>query len=53
MGQGDGRGPRGTHFLAALARAEEDYLGRLMKTHDANEGIDAWMHKRSPHWRHA
>jgi enoyl-CoA hydratase/carnithine racemase len=44
-----GRGPA---FLAALARAEELYLGRLMDTHDANEGIAAWLGKRPPHWEH-
>jgi cyclohexa-1,5-dienecarbonyl-CoA hydratase len=53
MSAGDGRGPRGADFLTALARAEEAYLGRLMETHDANEGIEAWQHKRSPTWRHA
>jgi hypothetical protein len=42
-----GRGPA---FLAALAQAEELYLGRLMDTHDANEGIAAWMGKRPPRW---
>jgi cyclohexa-1,5-dienecarbonyl-CoA hydratase len=44
-----GRGPA---FLAALAQAEELYLGRLMDTHDANEGIAAWLGKRPPHWEH-
>ncbi|MEO6463669.1 MAG: enoyl-CoA hydratase-related protein [Candidatus Eisenbacteria bacterium] len=53
MGGGDGRGPRGAAFLAALARAEKDYLGRLMETHDANEGVAAWMAKRPPTWRHS
>ena len=53
LGLGDGRGPRGADFLAALALAEEQYLARLMETHDANEGIAAWMAKRPPTWRHA
>lgn len=44
-----GRGPA---FLAALAGAEERYLRRLMETHDANEGIAAWMEKRAPRWQH-
>jgi cyclohexa-1,5-dienecarbonyl-CoA hydratase len=53
LGQGDGRGPRGAAFLTELALAEEAYLGRLMQTHDANEGVAAWMAKRPPAWRNA
>jgi len=50
MGGGDGRGARGATFLAALERAEALYLERLMATHDANEGVAAWMEKRAPEW---
>ena len=51
MGGGDGRGPRGAAFLAALDAAEKHYLERLMATHDANEGVAAWMEKRPATWR--
>jgi cyclohexa-1,5-dienecarbonyl-CoA hydratase len=51
MAGGDGRGPRGAAFLAALDAAEKSYLERLMATHDANEGIAAWMEKRTAQWK--
>jgi cyclohexa-1,5-dienecarbonyl-CoA hydratase len=51
MGAGDGRGPRGRAFLAALDAAEELYLEKLMATHDANEGVAAWMEKRAAQWQ--
>jgi cyclohexa-1,5-dienecarbonyl-CoA hydratase len=35
----------------ALDHAERDYLGGLMKTHDATEGVAAWLEKRSPNWQ--
>lgn len=38
------------HFDKGLARAEQIYLERLMKTQDAQEGIRAFMEKRPPHW---
>jgi len=38
------------HFDKGLARAERVYLDELMKTHDAHEGIRAFMEKRSPKW---
>jgi len=43
--------------FAELARArldevEELYLERLMETHDANEGLRAFMEKREPKWEH-
>ena len=50
MGGGDGRGPRGAAFIAALDAAEALYLEKLMATHDANEGIAAWMEKRAARW---
>jgi len=38
------------HFDKGLARAEKIYLGELMKTADAQEGICAFMEKRKPKW---
>jgi cyclohexa-1,5-dienecarbonyl-CoA hydratase len=35
----------------ALAAAERDYLGGLLKSPDAAEGINAWLEKRSPVWQ--
>lgn len=35
---------------AARAVAEEIYINELMKTHDANEGLAAFMEKRKPEW---
>ena len=36
---------------AALDAAERDYLGALIKTPDAAEGVAAWLEKREPRWR--
>jgi cyclohexa-1,5-dienecarbonyl-CoA hydratase len=38
------------HFHKGLARAESIYLDELMKTHDAQEGINAFLEKRQPKW---
>ena len=38
------------HFDKGLARAEKIYLEELMKTADAEEGIRAFMEKRTPIW---
>jgi cyclohexa-1,5-dienecarbonyl-CoA hydratase len=38
------------HFEKGLARAEQIYLDELMQSHDAKEGIAAWMEKRQPRW---
>ena len=38
------------HFDKGLARAEKIYLEELMKTGDAQEGIQAFMEKREPKW---
>ncbi|MGA7400941.1 MAG: enoyl-CoA hydratase/isomerase family protein [Candidatus Sulfotelmatobacter sp.] len=38
------------HFDKGLARAEKIYLEELMKTADAQEGIQAFMEKRQPKW---
>lgn len=35
----------------ALAAAESDYLGELLKTADAAEGVNAWLEKRPPIWK--
>jgi cyclohexa-1,5-dienecarbonyl-CoA hydratase len=38
------------HFDKGLARAEKVYFDDLMKTADAQEGIRAFIEKRSPKW---
>jgi cyclohexa-1,5-dienecarbonyl-CoA hydratase len=38
---------------ALLGALERQYLDRLMKTHDAVEGITAFIERRSPKWRNA
>lgn len=38
------------HFDKGLARAEKIYFDDLMKTADAQEGICAFLEKRSPKW---
>lgn len=35
----------------ALAAAERDYLGGLLETADAAEGVQAWLEKRPPQWK--
>jgi cyclohexa-1,5-dienecarbonyl-CoA hydratase len=35
-----------------LAALERLYLEKLMKTRDANEGLAAFLAKRTPHWEH-
>jgi cyclohexa-1,5-dienecarbonyl-CoA hydratase len=37
-------------FDERLARVERLYLEELMKTHDANEGLAAFIEKRKPQW---
>jgi cyclohexa-1,5-dienecarbonyl-CoA hydratase len=39
------------HFDKGLARAEKIYLEELMKTEDAQEGIQAFLEKRQPRWK--
>jgi cyclohexa-1,5-dienecarbonyl-CoA hydratase len=38
-------------FLAQLEEAERLYLSELMQTHDAQEGIRAFLEKRKPVWK--
>jgi cyclohexa-1,5-dienecarbonyl-CoA hydratase len=42
---------QGQTFDAALDRVEDLYLNDLMKTEDAEEGINAFREKRKPVWR--
>ena len=42
---------QGTSLDATLKTIEDMYLHELMKTHDATEGINAFMQKRKPVWR--
>jgi len=41
----------GTSFGEGLAAVEELYLGPLMDTEDAREGLAAFMEKRAPVWK--
>lgn len=41
----------GFSFLDGMKRAERVYLNELMFTHDANEGIQAYLEGRSPVWK--
>ena len=42
---------RGRSLDTALKEVEDMYLHELMKTHDATEGINAFIEKRKPEWR--
>jgi len=39
-------------FAAALTEVETLYLRELMATHDAKEGLDAFLTRRKPVWQH-
>ena len=41
------------NFNQALTRSEEIYCGELLKTTDVAEGVDAFLKKRPPLWRHS
>jgi cyclohexa-1,5-dienecarbonyl-CoA hydratase len=41
---------RGRSLDVALKEVESLYLDELMKTHDATEGINAFIEKRKPEW---
>jgi len=47
------RGPLIRSLRARLQEVETLYLERLMKTHDANEGLAAFLARRAPSWKHA
>ena len=47
------RGPLIRSLRARLQEVETLYLERLMKTHDANEGLAAFLARRTPNWKHA
>jgi cyclohexa-1,5-dienecarbonyl-CoA hydratase len=46
------RAPRIRELRARLQEVETLYLDRLMKTHDANEGLAAFLARRAPSWKH-
>jgi len=46
------RAPRVRELRVRLAEVERLYLDRLMKTHDANEGLAAFLARRTPAWEH-
>jgi cyclohexa-1,5-dienecarbonyl-CoA hydratase len=46
------RAPRVRELRERLAEVERLYLERLMRTHDANEGLDAFLARRNPAWEH-
>jgi cyclohexa-1,5-dienecarbonyl-CoA hydratase len=46
------RAPRTRELRLRLAEVERLYLDGLMKTHDANEGLAAFVARRTPVWQH-
>jgi cyclohexa-1,5-dienecarbonyl-CoA hydratase len=46
------RGPLIRNLRARLQELETLYLDRLMKTRDANEGLVAFLARRTPNWEH-
>lgn len=49
---GAARGAMVREVRRRLAEVEHLYLERLMRTRDANEGLEAFMAKRQPRWTH-
>ena len=47
------RAPLIRELRTRLQEVETLYLERLMKTHDANEGLAAILARRAPSWKHA
>lgn len=41
----------GENYHMAVAKVENVYMNKLMNTHDANEGLKAFLEKRKPEWR--
>jgi enoyl-CoA hydratase/carnithine racemase len=39
-------------FFDALKRSEELYCRELLQTKDVEEGVEAFLAKRKPHWMH-
>ena len=46
------RAPRARELRLRLAEVEALYLERLMRTRDANEGLAAFLERRTPAWEH-
>jgi len=46
------RAPRARELRLRLAEVEALYLDRLMRTRDANEGLAAFLERRTPAWEH-
>jgi enoyl-CoA hydratase/carnithine racemase len=46
------RAAKGLDFDTALNKVEGMYLKELMETKDAHEGLEAFMNKRKPEWKH-
>jgi enoyl-CoA hydratase/carnithine racemase len=38
--------------MRRLVEAENVYLQRVLHTHDASEGVQAFLQKRKPVWEH-
>ncbi|MFC0558372.1 enoyl-CoA hydratase/isomerase family protein [Halalkalibacter alkalisediminis] len=42
-----------TTFAQTIGKVEQIYLNDLMKTDDAQEGLDSFLEKRKPVWKHS